>query len=213
MFFNSGLWIVSLPGTNSWLRKLAGVCSRRSCWGEEHYFAVTQCSCREGLLQRFRWGTNWRLPASDQTWWPRCGLGGQLGRLGGTGCQDRASGGDGWRPEKHAGLSPRPSPHRSPPCREAVLSLLLLKTLVDPMDCNPSRSSVHGILQARILEWVAIPFFRGSSQPRDWTQVSRIADRFFTPEPLGKPQKHYCLDFDVLMILFCYCTKIFWEIL
>ena len=40
--------------------------------------------------------------------------------------------------------------------------------------------TVHGILQARILEWVAIPFSRGSSQPRDWTQVSCLAGRFFT---------------------------------
>ena len=39
---------------------------------------------------------------------------------------------------------------------------------------------LHGILQTRILEWVAIPFSRGSSQPRDWTQVSCIAYRFFT---------------------------------
>ena len=42
-------------------------------------------------------------------------------------------------------------------------------TLCDPMDCGPSGSSVHGILQARILEWVAIPFSRGSSKPRDRT--------------------------------------------
>ena len=41
-------------------------------------------------------------------------------------------------------------------------------------------SSVHGILQARILEWVAVVFSRGSSQPRDQTQVSCIADGFFT---------------------------------
>ena len=47
-------------------------------------------------------------------------------------------------------------------------------TLLDPMDCSPPGSSVHGILQARILEWVAIPFSRRSSQPRDQTQVSRI---------------------------------------
>ena len=40
--------------------------------------------------------------------------------------------------------------------------------------------AVHGILQARILEWVAIPFSRGSSQPRDQTQVSRTAGKFFT---------------------------------
>ena len=48
-------------------------------------------------------------------------------------------------------------------------------TLCDPMD-----DTVHGILQARILEWVAFPFSRGSSQPRDRTQVSRIAGRFST---------------------------------
>ena len=45
----------------------------------------------------------------------------------------------------------------------------LCSTLCDPMDCNPPGSSVHGILQARILEWVAIPFSRGSSWPRDHT--------------------------------------------
>ena len=47
------------------------------------------------------------------------------------------------------------------------------------MDCSPPGSSVHEILQTRILEWVAIPFSRGSSQPRDWTLVSCIAGRFF----------------------------------
>ena len=48
------------------------------------------------------------------------------------------------------------------------------------MDCNQSGSSVHGNLQARILEWVAIPFSRGSSRPRDWTPVSHIAGWYFT---------------------------------
>ena len=52
-------------------------------------------------------------------------------------------------------------------------------TLCDPMDCSPPGSSVHGIFQARILEWAAISFSRGSSQPRDWTQVSRITGRCF----------------------------------
>ena len=51
-------------------------------------------------------------------------------------------------------------------------------TLWDPIDCSPPGSSVHGLLQARLLEWVAIPFSRRSSQPRDWTQVSHIVDRF-----------------------------------
>ena len=54
-------------------------------------------------------------------------------------------------------------------------TLQLYLTLCDPMDYT-----VHGILQARILEWVAFPFSRGSSQHRDRTQVSHIAGRFFT---------------------------------
>ena len=53
-------------------------------------------------------------------------------------------------------------------------------TLCDAVDCSPPGSYVHGILQARILEWVAISFSRGSSRPRDRTQVSRIAGRCFT---------------------------------
>ena len=50
-------------------------------------------------------------------------------------------------------------------------------TLCDPMDCSPTGSSVHGIFQAWILEWVAISFSRGSSRSRDRTQVSRTVDR------------------------------------
>ena len=53
-------------------------------------------------------------------------------------------------------------------------------TLCDPMDCSPPGSSVHGILQARIMEWATISFPSGPSQPRDWTQLSHIAGRFFT---------------------------------
>ena len=49
-----------------------------------------------------------------------------------------------------------------------------------PTLCNPIDYTVHGILQARILEWVAFPFSRGSSQPRDQTQDSHIAGRFFS---------------------------------
>ena len=53
-------------------------------------------------------------------------------------------------------------------------------TLCDPVDCSRPGSSAHGILQARILEWVTISFSRVSSQPRDRTLVSCIAGRFFT---------------------------------
>ena len=57
----------------------------------------------------------------------------------------------------------------------AVAKLLQLSlTLCDPIDGSPPGSSVPGILQARILEWIAIPFSRGSSQPRDQTHVSCI---------------------------------------
>ena len=57
---------------------------------------------------------------------------------------------------------------------------MLCLTLCDPLDRSLPGSSVHGILQARILEWVAMPSFRGSSQPRDGAWVSCIAGRFFT---------------------------------
>ena len=59
--------------------------------------------------------------------------------------------------------------------RKKVKVTQLYPTLCDPMD-----SIVHGILQARILKWVAVPFPRGSSQPRDRTQVSHTAGGFFT---------------------------------
>ena len=59
-------------------------------------------------------------------------------------------------------------------------------TLCDPMDSSPPGSSVHGILQTRILEWIAIPFSRGTPQPRDQTQDSGTAGRFFNAEPPGK---------------------------
>ena len=54
------------------------------------------------------------------------------------------------------------------------------QTLCDPVDYTPPGSSVHGILQARMLEWVAVPSSRGSCRPRDQSRVSRTAGRFFT---------------------------------
>ena len=72
----------------------------------------------------------------------------------------------------------------------------------DPMDCSPPGSSVHGILQARILEWVAILSSRESSQPSDWTKVSHITGRFFivwaareaqeywSGQPIPSPRNH-----------------------
>ena len=59
-------------------------------------------------------------------------------------------------------------------------SLHSCRTLCDLMDCSPPGSFIRGILQARILEWVAMPSSKGSSQPSDRTQVSHIAGGFFT---------------------------------
>ena len=71
--------------------------------------------------------------------------------------------------------------------REVAQSCL---TLCNPMDCSLPGSSVHGISQARILQWVATSFSRGSSQPRDRPCISMspaLVGRFFTTEPPGKP--------------------------
>ena len=61
-----------------------------------------------------------------------------------------------------------------------IMTICCCPTLCDPVGCNLPDSSVHGILQARILEGIAIPLYRESSQSRDPTQVSCIAGRFFT---------------------------------
>ena len=64
-------------------------------------------------------------------------------------------------------------------------------TLYNPTDFSLPASSVHGILQARILEWAAMPSSRGSSWPRGQTQVSHIAGRFFTIWATRKAHKSY----------------------
>ena len=66
-----------------------------------------------------------------------------------------------------------------PPIGESEVAQSCL-TLCDPMDCSLPGSSVHGICQAIVLEWIAISFSRGSSRPRDWTRVFHIVDRCFT---------------------------------
>ena len=70
-----------------------------------------------------------------------------------------------------------------------VLVAQLCLTLCDPMGCSPPGSSVHGILQAGILEWVAAPFSRGSSRPGIEPRSPALAGRFFNAEPLGKPMQ------------------------
>ena len=78
-----------------------------------------------------------------------------------------------------------------------VLITQLCPTLCDPVDCSPPDSSVHGILQTRLLEWVTIPFSRGSSQPRDQTQVFCIAGRFLLSETSEKPNVLYNQEIDI----------------
>ena len=64
--------------------------------------------------------------------------------------------------------------------RVCVSCSVVSDSFYDPMDCSPPGSSVFGILQARILEWVAFPFSRGSSWPRDWTRISCVEGKFCT---------------------------------
>ena len=64
-------------------------------------------------------------------------------------------------------------------CARALVAQLCL-TFCNPLDCRLPSSSVHGILQARMLEWIAIPFSRASSWPRDGTQVSCITSKLFS---------------------------------
>ena len=57
-----------------------------------------------------------------------------------------------------------------------------------PTLCNPTDCTVHGILQARTPEWVSFPFSRGSSQPRDWAQISALQVVSLPAKPQGKPK-------------------------
>ena len=76
-------------------------------------------------------------------------------------------------------------------------------TLWDPLDCSPPGSSVRGILQARMLEWVAISFFRGSSWPRDQTPISCIS----CMTPIG-PQG---LSWDVISLIVAPDSQFWWR--
>ena len=60
-----------------------------------------------------------------------------------------------------------------------------------PTLCDPMGSTVRGILQARLLEWVAVPFSRGSSQPKGGTQISHIVGGFFTSWATGEAQEYW----------------------
>ena len=88
---------------------------------------------------------------------------------------------------------------------EIYVKVKVKVTQLYPTLCNSIDYTVHGILQARILEWVAFPFSRGSSQPRDLTQASHIVGGFFTSWAIGKPW--YLCNSDkssVMFTLFCF---------
>ena len=74
--------------------------------------------------------------------------------------------------------------------------------LCDPMDCSLPGSSVHGIFQAIVLEWIAISFSSRSSQPRDGTQVSRIVDRHFTVWATRAAQEYWRCSLSLLQEIF-----------
>ena len=96
---------------------------------------------------------------------------------------------------------------RKPSTTEASISLFSLYTymlghfshvwLCNPMDSSPLGASAHGILQARILEWVAIPFSKGSFQPRDWTWISYVslAGRFLTTSATWEVESNLSCSF------------------
>ena len=85
-------------------------------------------------------------------------------------------------------------------CGVVVLIAQLCLTL-QPMDCSLPGPSVHGIFQARILEWVAIPFFRGPSGHRDRTWVSCIAGRFFSIWSTREAHNSACYRYILFVIL------------
>ena len=88
--------------------------------------------------------------------------------------------------KSEVGLPPTRTPHIIIKESEVAQSC---PTLYDPMDCSLPGFSVHGIFQARVLEWVAISFSRGSSQPRNRIRVSRIVGRSFYP--LSHQRSHH----------------------
>ena len=104
------------------------------------------------------------------------------------------------------------TPQTKPKWSELLVAQLC-PILCNPMDCSPPGSSVLGIFQARILEWVAISFSRESSQPRDWTQVSCTAGRLFTDWSMRENQtqiSRHVTHFGQLLSLFFLPCIVYW---
>ena len=109
----------------------------------------------------------------------------------------------------------RGAPHHHYCVHTQSFRLLSRVQLCHPRDCNLPGSSVHGISQARTLEWVAISSSRGSSQPGDWTRVSRIpciAGRFFTTGPQGKPSL-IIREMQIRTTIRCHLTQVRMDII
>ena len=89
-----------------------------------------------------------------------------------------------WEIMEAMALGPPPGDHSWPCPASSCHAVVKVKVTQSCLTlCNPMEYTVHGILQARIMEWIAFPFTRGSSQPKDWTHISKspaLAARFFT---------------------------------
>ena len=88
------------------------------------------------------------------------------------------------------------------PTKVLILQCKVKVTQLCPTLYNPMDYTVHEILQTRILEWVAFPFSRGSSQPRDWTQISHTAGRFFTSWTIREAQEYWSGSLSLLQWIF-----------
>ena len=144
-------------------------------------YSAVFCVCPSSSPDSFPLAADLLGPSDTQSSWHQPGFTRQVSpfllRVTTTMCKERPS--KYWRPNFCPDRIPTYTYHTSHHESESVVAPSCL-TLWDPVDCSPSGSSVHGISQARILEWIAISFSKGSSLPRDWTWVSCIAGRFFT---------------------------------
>ena len=110
----------------------------------------------------------------------------------------------------------QPLPSSSP---QVKWSGSVMSDSLDPMDCSLPGSSVHGVFQARVLEWVAISFSRGSSLPRYWTRVSCIVGRRFTLWatreitlfPKYSPKYRSGAESTDGLLTVCHCNTVLWS--
>ena len=93
-------------------------------------------------------------------------------------------------------------------CLLVCMCAKVASVVSDPMDCSPPGSSVHGILQARILDWAAVPSSRGSSWPRDWICISHIFCIcrwvLYHQYHLGSPSSSLIINWNTFVLLFLF---------